>query len=264
MSAVLAVRDGGVVLGGRPVLRGIDLTVEAGEVVAVLGANGSGKSTLVRAALGLTPLRTGSVALFGTPLDRFRSWRRIGYVPQRVSAAGGVPASVSEVVASGRLARRRPLRPARRTDREAVRRALADVDLADRADDRVAELSGGQQQRVLIARALAGEPDLLVLDEPTAGVDLASQETFAALLGRLSATGVTVVLVAHELGFLAPLVRRAVVMRDGRLAYDGEPLESFRDAEQHHAHGAEGTRARDYSPDLTGALDARAEAPRQP
>ncbi|WP_174531408.1 metal ABC transporter ATP-binding protein, partial [Micromonospora maritima] len=105
---------------GRPVLRDVSLTVTAGEVVAVLGANGSGKSTLVRAALGLVPLGAGSVALFGTPQRRFRQWHRIGYVPQRLGAGGGVPATVGEVVASGRLARRGVLRPAGRADREAV------------------------------------------------------------------------------------------------------------------------------------------------
>jgi zinc transport system ATP-binding protein len=261
---VVDVRDGCVALGGRPVLRGIDLTVSAGETVAVLGANGSGKSTLVRSVLGLTPLRSGSVELFGTPLPRFRGWRRIGYVPQRVTATAGVPASVWEVVSAGRLARRRALQPMRRADKEAVRRALAAVELDDRARERVATLSGGQHQRVLIARALAGEPELLVLDEPTAGVDVASQETFAAILGRLTARGTTVVLVAHEMGPLAPLIQRAVVMRDGRVAYDGAPLESFRDVGHPHLHDPAPAGAHfDYYPDVATTIDraTRVERP---
>jgi zinc transport system ATP-binding protein len=223
MSTPLAFRDGAVALGGRPVLRGIDLAVSEAEVVALLGSNGSGKSTLVRAAMGLVPLVRGEVALFDTPLARFASWQRVGYVPQRPTAGAGVPATVREVVASGRLARRRLLRPLRGGDRAAVDAALEAVGLADRRHDGAAQLSGGQQQRVLIARALAGEPDLLVLDEPTAGVDVRSQHAFAEALRRVTARGATVLLVAHDLGALEPLVDRAVVLHDGRVVYDGAP-----------------------------------------
>lgn len=257
---VIRVTDGGVVLGGRPILRGIELTVNSGEVVAVLGANGSGKSTLVRAILGLTPLRRGSVDLFGTPLPRFRAWSRVGFVPQRVTATAGVPASVWEVVASGRLARLRPLQPMRRKDKDEVRRAIEAVGLADRSRDGCSTLSGGQQQRVLIARALAGRPDLLVLDEPTAGVDLANQDTFAAILRRLVDQGTTILLVAHEMGPLEPLISRTVVMRDGRIAYDGPALESFRDVPHAHAHHPAEQRVHvDYSPDVSTPLDRASE-----
>jgi zinc transport system ATP-binding protein len=256
---VLRVADGGVVLGGRPILRGIDLTVTQGEVVALLGANGSGKSTLVRSILGLTPLRRGSVDLFGTPLDRFRDWRRIGFVPQRMTATAGVPASVWEVVASGRLAHLRPLQPMRRADKQAVRDAIDAVGLAERTRDSCSTLSGGQQQRVLIARALAGGPDLLVLDEPTSGVDLANQDAFAAILRRLVDRGTTILLVAHEMGPLASLIRRTVVMRDGRIAYDGPPLETFQDVPHAHAHHPAEHRVHvDYSPDVSTPLDRAA------
>jgi zinc transport system ATP-binding protein len=233
---VVTVSDGAVELGGRPVLRGIDLAVRRGEVVAVLGANGSGKSTLVRTVLGLVPTSRGEVRLFGTPLEDFHDWRRVGFVPQRVGAASGVPATVREVVASGRLSRRRPFVPSTRGDREAVEAAIDAVGLREKARDGVATLSGGQQQRVLIARALAGTPDLLVLDEPTAGVDVHSQQAFADALATLVARGATIVLVAHELGPLGPLVDRAVVMRDGRVAYDGPPIDAFTDADPPHGH----------------------------
>jgi zinc transport system ATP-binding protein len=216
--------NGSVAIGGRPIVRGVDLRVAAGEFVALMGANGSGKSTLVRAMTGLLPLASGRLTLFDTPLAQFRSWERIGFVPQRSGAAAGVPASVSEVVAAGRLTRRRLLWPMSRADRAAIAGALALVGLADRAHDGVAQLSGGQQQRVLIARALAGEPELFFLDEPTAGVDLPNQHALTGALQELKSRGATVVLVAHELGPLAALVDRAVVMRDGRVAYDGEPL----------------------------------------
>jgi zinc transport system ATP-binding protein len=226
-----------VAYGGRAVLRHASLTVAGGEVVAILGANGSGKSTLVRACLGLVPLTSGAVDLFGTPRPRYREWWRVGYVPQRVGAGAGVPATVAEVVASGRLARRGLLRPARGDDREAVARALEAVGLAGLAGDAVTTLSGGQQQRVLIARALAGEPELLILDEPTAGVDAASQEAFAQALRRFTTRGGTVLLVAHELGPLQPLVSRAVVLHQGAVVHEGTvPPPAGHHAAPHHDH----------------------------
>ncbi|NGO67643.1 metal ABC transporter ATP-binding protein [Streptomyces boncukensis] len=213
---VIALRGATAALGARQVLRGIDLTVRRGETVALLGANGSGKSTTVRAVLNQVPLTGGELELFGTPLARFSAWQRIGYVPQRSTAASGVPATVREVVASGRLGRRR-FRPLGREDRAAVRGALELVGLAPLAREPVDALSGGQHQRVLIARALAGEPELLVMDEPLAGVDLASQRVLAHTLREQVARGCSVLLVLHELGPLAPLIDRAVVLRDGRV-----------------------------------------------
>jgi len=221
---VVELTGGAVAIAGRPILRGIDLEVRSGEFVALMGANGSGKSTLVRALTGLHPLAAGVLRLFGTPYDDFHDWRRVGYVPQRGSAASGIPASVWEVVAAGRLTRRPLFRPLGRADRAAITDALEVVGLADRATDGVSTLSGGQQQRVLIARALAGQPELFFLDEPTAGVDLPNQRMLADSLEILSGRGATIVLVAHELGPMAPLIDRAVVMRDGRITYDGPPL----------------------------------------
>ena len=260
----VALVDGAVAIAGRPILRGIDLTVNAGEFVALMGANGSGKSTLVRALTGLLPLTAGSLRLFGTPLNDFTDWRRVGFVPQRVGAASGVPASVWEVVASGRLTRRRLLRPLSRSDRTAIDDAIAVVGLSERAHDGVSQLSGGQQQRTLIARALAGEPDLFFLDEPAAGVDLPNQLALAASLDRLKERGATIVLVAHELGPLAGLVDRSVVMRDGRVAYDGPPLADhavhhadFDEPHAHHHH-PDPTR-RDHVPRVAGPLDREGE-----
>lgn len=220
--AVISLSAATATLGPRPVLRGIDLAVQRGEVVALLGANGSGKSTAVRSVIGQVPLTGGSVELFGTPLKRFRQWARVGYVPQRTTAAGGVPATIREVVSSGRLSRTR-LGLMSRADKAAVERAIDLVGLSSRARDSVGALSGGQHQRVLIARALASEPELLIMDEPLAGVDLASQEILAATLREQVAAGCSVLLVLHELGPLEPLIDRTVVLRDGRVVYDGPP-----------------------------------------
>jgi zinc transport system ATP-binding protein len=239
MSPVLDVEGAVVNYSGRPVLNGVSLHVTAAEVVAILGANGSGKSTLVRAALGLVPLVSGEVRLFGTPLRRFREWRRIGYVPQRLGAGSGVPATVGEVVAEGRLARRTLLRGTTVEDRRAIDEALTAVGLAQLARRPVGTLSGGQQQRVLIARALAGRPELLILDEPTAGVDAASQEAFAKALQRFVEDGGTVLFVAHELGPLQPLITRAVVVHHGAVIHSGpipEPAGHHADPDHDHVH----------------------------
>ena len=219
---VISMRGVTADLGSRPVLRGVDLAVHPGEVVALLGANGSGKSTAVRSIIGQVPVGAGAIELFGTPRHRFRDWARVCYVPQRTTAAGGVPTTVTEIVASGRLSRAR-FGILRRADHAAVRRALELVGMADRAKDAVGALSGGQHQRVLIARALASEPELLIMDEPMAGVDLASQEVLARTLREQVAAGTTVLLVLHELGPLEPLIDRAVVLRDGCVVHDGPP-----------------------------------------
>ncbi|MGZ6753989.1 MAG: metal ABC transporter ATP-binding protein [Nocardioides sp.] len=257
--APVRLTDGAVAIAGRPVLRGIDLSVGEGEFLALMGANGSGKSTLVRALTGLRPLTTGSLELFGTAFDHFTDWHRVGFVPQRAGATSGVPASVWEVVASGRLTRRRLLRPLSRADRAAIDEAIAVVGLGDRARDGVAHLSGGQQQRALIARALAGAPDLFFLDEPTAGVDLPNQNALADALAELKRRGATIVLVAHELGPMAPLVDRAVVMRDGRIAYDGPPLADHEvhspDFGEAHTHHHRTTVRHDHAPHVGSPLD---------
>jgi zinc transport system ATP-binding protein len=246
MSAPLTARGVTVSLDGRPVLRGVDLEVDAGELVALLGTNGSGKSTLVRATVGLVPLTKGTVELFGTPLEKFREHRRLGYVPQRSHAVAGVPATVREVVMSGRLSRRRFVGLRSAADVTAVESAVARVGLTDRLRSPVADLSGGQQQRVLIARALATEAELLIMDEPTAGVDHDNTESLAELLGGLVHDGASVLLVAHELGPMRPLVDRAVVLSQGRVAYDG-PCEGV--TEQHaHVHQHSG------APEVPSAL----------
>ncbi|WP_265522054.1 metal ABC transporter ATP-binding protein [Oerskovia flava] len=237
LSPAIDARGVHVRLGNSDILRGIDLTVRRGEVVALLGANGSGKSTLVRALVGIVPLAAGSVRLLGTDLGPDVPWARLGYVPQRISAQGGVPSTAEEVVASGLLSGRRLRLP--RGWRERTHAALDRVGLADRARQAVQELSGGQQQRVLIARALVRRPELLILDEPVAGVDHPSQEAFAATLTTLTREGLTVLVVLHELGSLSPLIERCVVLRHGLVVHDGappSPAGGHADAGHEHVH----------------------------
>jgi zinc transport system ATP-binding protein len=242
MSGPAALEMTGAHIGyrGQAVVHDLDLRVDDGEVVAILGANGSGKSTAVRGALGIAMRLAGEVRLFGQPLEAFRDRGRVGYVPQNHTLGTGVPSTVTEVVAAGRLSRVRPWRRMGPADHRRVADAIEAVGLTHRARMPVAELSGGQQRRVLIARALASDPELLVLDEPTAGVDLENQAALSSTLAELSASGATIVLIAHELGPMAPLVDRVVVMQGGRKVFDGprgDAPTGDHGHDWHHHHG---------------------------
>ena len=220
---VLEVRDLRVDLGAHTVLHDVDLTVRAGEAVAVLGANGSGKSTLVRAVTGLIPVHSGTIELFGTPLGPNAPMHRVGYVPQRVSATSGVVATAVEVVQSGLLGKGR-LRPGRDATRKAVE-ALESVGLGAAAHRPVTELSGGQQQRVLIARALVREPELLVLDEATSSLDAVNEARVQEAIRRLHGR-VTMVVIAHRLATVRD-ADAVHVMTDGRLVESGSWRELY-------------------------------------
>jgi zinc transport system ATP-binding protein len=203
--------------GGQPVLSDLSLAVERGEFVAVAGPNGGGKTTLLRLVLGLLHPTRGHVRL---ECKR----ERIGYLAQRARLELDAPATVREVVTAGR-AQRKLLGPLRAHDREAIETAIERVGLGNLASKPLARLSGGQQQRALIAKALAGDPELLVLDEPTTGVDHEAQESFAVLLGELHAElGATILYVSHEFGAVEGVVGRLLLV-NGRIVFDGDPAE---------------------------------------
>ena len=210
---------------GQRVLEDVTLRLGEGEFVAVAGPNGGGKTTLVRLILGLERPAGGRALLFGEPAHRFSRRRTLGYLAQRSELGGDAPATVREVVSAGRLAAGGLIGPIRRRDRELVAEAIERVGLSERADAPLRTLSGGQQQRAFIAKALAGEPSLLVLDEPTTGVDAESQESLAALLDRLhSELGVTILYVSHEFGAVERFVQRLVLVRR-TIVFDGSPRE---------------------------------------
>ncbi|GAA2178708.1 metal ABC transporter ATP-binding protein [Brooklawnia cerclae] len=241
MTTVIEARDVSTWLGDVQILHSVDLHITAGEVVALLGGNGSGKTTLLRTLLNLVPHQEGTVELFGTPLEKFRAWTRIGYVPQR-GRLQVQNATVDEVVMLGRLSRRRPFTPHGRADREAVAAALARVNLTGFGSRAMAHLSGGQQQRALIARALAAHADLLVLDEPFSALDVRTQASLARLLAHLNAEGLTILVVLHELGPMEPLLERSVVLQAGSVVHDG-PLAGAPSPEHTHHHEAAPGRA---------------------
>jgi zinc transport system ATP-binding protein len=237
----LAVSLDGVGFGYRPgqrVLDDVSLALGEGEFVAVAGPNGGGKTTLVRIILGLERPAEGTALLYGEPAHRFSRRRVLGYLAQRSELGGDAPATVREVVSAGRLAAGGLLGPLRRRDRELVAEAISRVGLDEVADAPVRTLSGGMQQRSFIAKALAGQPSLLVLDEPTTGVDAESQESLAALLDELHRElGVTIVYVSHEFGAVEHFVQRLVLVRR-TIVFDGPPHELpgvWHDPSHHHA-----------------------------
>jgi len=224
------------------VLADVSLSIEPKDYVILLGANGSGKSTLLKVAVGLLRPDHGKALLFGRAATDPRARERVGYVPQRAVISSRLPATVLEVVLAGRAARRR-FGGFARAERELALGALERVGMNAFARRRIGELSGGQQQRVLIARALATDPALLILDEPTAGVDRDSQVRFAQVLRALNADGVAIVIVAHDLGAVAKDVRRVLALHQGHI--DEISLEEARErvgmfVEDHPGHGVAG------------------------
>ena len=197
--------------GGVPAIEGATLSIPCGDFAAVVGPNGSGKSTLIKLALGLLTPDSGTVRLFGTEIRRYRQWHRIGYVPQVATGIHAMfPITVAEVVAQGRYGGFSPLEFWRTRRRPDVEAALQLVEMYDSRRERIGELSTGQQQRALIARALVRKPDLLIMDEPVAGVDERHSDDVYLLLRQLNRNGMTIVMVAHDIGAVIREARTAV------------------------------------------------------
>lgn len=206
-----------VAYGDRPALWDLCWSAPTG-LTAIVGPNGAGKSTLLKAALGLVQPLSGQVRFFGRPLEEVRD--RVGYLPQRASVDWDFPATALDVVAMARYPRMRWWGPVPRRHREAARAALAQVGLADLADRQIGRLSGGQQQRVFLARALAQEADLVLMDEPFAAVDAVTEEAIVTVLRDLAAQGRSVVAVHHDLATV-PDYFGHVLLLNGRLVAAG-------------------------------------------
>lgn len=202
---IIEVQDVSFRYGSLMVLDHINLAVHRGDYLGVIGPNGGGKTTLLKIMLGLLRPETGTVKLFGVLLPKFTAWEKIGYVPQKaVHFDLQFPATVTEVVAMGRIGGRGLGRRLTTADYQKIHYALEQVDLANAGGRLIGELSPGQQQRVFIARALATEPEIMFLDEPTVGVDVAAQEQFYALLKKLNESlQLTLVLVSHDIDVVA-------------------------------------------------------------
>jgi zinc transport system ATP-binding protein len=220
---IVVLRDISFAYDGTPVLLDIDLTIQEGDFLAIIGPNGSGKTTLVKIILGLLRPTSGEVEIFGKPPAEFADWRKVGYVPQKATYIDPYfPASVEEVVGmalvSGRPRGSAPVRDARAR----IVRALDDVGMAECAREPIGRLSGGQQQRVFIARSLVTSPRILFLDEPTTGVDAETQAGFYDMLDRLNKReNLTIVLVTHDIGIVNRHVTRVACLNQ-KLVYHGD------------------------------------------
>lgn len=207
--------------GEELILSDISFRVSAGDYIGILGANGSGKTTLIKLLVGLLHPASGGISLFGVNPGEFRGWDQVGYVPQHVFKNDqGFPATVEEIVASGLGNDERRLS---RGERDmCIDQALRSARVDHVASRRIGELSGGERQRAFIARALATQPKLLILDEPTTGIDRASEQEFYALLKELNDAGMTILLISHDLDAIAREVRQVMCL-NRRLVYFGKP-----------------------------------------
>ncbi len=203
----------------EPILDGIGFSIMQGDFAALIGSNGTGKSTLLRLLLGELPPDKGTIRLLGEDISHFRGWSRLGYVPQNAAGSlSGFPANVLEIVRAGLYARIGLLRPIKKEHTLAAMEALEQVGMQDYAREMIGNLSGGQQQRVMLARVLAASPSLMLLDEPTTGVDAVSTTSLYELLARLNKkNGLTVVMVTHDVARAAPYTSRTLCLEHGSM-----------------------------------------------
>lgn len=218
----IQVKDLSFSYGDEQVLVNISINIAPKTLCAIVGPNGGGKSTLIQCITGLLPPDSGTAKVY---CEHSRTNHSIGYVPQRHFLGEHFPVSVFEVVSTGRVLGQKKWFRLNERDKKVIEHSIDSVGLADHMNCQLNELSGGQQQRVLIAKALAGEPDVLVLDEPTAGVDSASQKLFHDTIAHtIEKHDTTVLLVSHELSAIKDLVDQVVVLKN-RVIFDGAPSE---------------------------------------
>ncbi len=236
---VIEMEDVTVSFGDVAVLDEVCLQVRKGEFLALLGPNGSGKTTLIKCILGLIRPDRGNIRIFGkAPRDLNDDRRRIGYVPQLISVDLTFPLLAKEAVLMGRYARIGMLRRPKEVDREAAQFAMERVGIADLANRPIARLSGGQRQRVFLARALANEPEVLLLDEPTTSVDPTTTEGFYELLGGFHREGMTIILVSHDVGVVASHVDGVACLNRGLVGH-GRPEEVLGSEEMAKMYGCD-------------------------
>ncbi|WP_369902595.1 metal ABC transporter ATP-binding protein [Bacillus manliponensis] len=244
MKYILEIEDLTFRYEDRNVLEHINLQVPNGAFLGLVGPNGSGKSTLLKCILGILKPKEGNIRLFDIDSKKFRDWNKVGYVSQKANSFNsGFPATVFEVVSMGLVSKKGLFRFLTKADKEKVKEAIANVGMSDFIDRNIGELSGGQQQRVFIARALVSNPQLLILDEPTVGIDVKNVESFYDMLEHLNKNlGITLILVTHDMGAVTEKVTHVACLNQ-HLHFHGnvEAFQELEDAEMsllygHHVH----------------------------
>jgi zinc transport system ATP-binding protein len=223
MGTIIELRDVSFSYKSEPTLEHISFTIAPGDYIGVIGPNGGGKTTLIKLLLGLLKPQAGSVLLWDTPVRNFKAWHKIGYVPQRVGAGEfRLPITVEEVVRFGRI---NAPKSDRAQNTAIISEAMERVGITDLAQRQLSELSGGQQQKAYIAKALAGQPEVLVLDEPTVGVDVRAQDEFYQLVAGLNKKqGLTIIMVSHDIDVVVNEVSKLACINKS-LVYHGHPKE---------------------------------------
>lgn len=230
---------------GQKILSQISLEIFHSEYIAIIGPNGGGKTTLIRMLLGLEIPSDGTIKIFGKNIQNFKEWSKIGFVPQRASQVDqNFPATALDIVKMGRVAKRKLFSQESKEDEKAVHDAMLKMDILNLKDKMVGTLSGGQRQRVMIARALASNPEILILDEPNTGVDMASQKSFYKLLSKLNKEeNMTIVFITHDIGVIADDIGRlftinqnAIVCNNPKEAMSCEDMSELYGISAHLVH----------------------------
>jgi len=233
------------IVRGQTILQNISFEIFNGEYIAIIGPNGGGKTTLTRMLLGLEKPTSGTIKIFGKKLKDFNEWHKIGYVPQRASHVDvNFPATAQDIVNMGRIAKRGIFAGLTKEDKSVVHDAMVKMDILDLKNKMVGTLSGGQRQRVMIARALASSPEVLILDEPNTGVDVASQQRFYRLLAKLNKEeGLTILFITHDIGVIADDIGRlftinqkATICNDPKKVLSCEDMSQLYGIEAHLLH----------------------------
>jgi len=243
--AIFDVKNLSFIANGQKILSNISFEIFKGEYIAIIGPNGGGKTTLIRILLGLNQPSSGTINLFGKKLKEFKEWHKIGYVPQRASHVDvNFPATVLDIVNMGLTSKKRFFSKTKNEDKRAVEDAMIKMDIFDLKNKMVGTLSGGQRQRVMIARALASNPEILILDEPNTGVDMVSQKRFYALLSKLNKEDkITILFITHDIGVIADDIGRmftinqkAIICNDPKKILSCEDMSKLYGIDAHLIH----------------------------
>lgn len=218
-------------------VKDITLKIEEGDFLGLIGPNGSGKTTLLKIILGLIKPREGKITILGKDINQFKDWSLIGYVPQKATNIDkNFPATVEEVVSMGLLSEKKTPKIISKTDTLRIMDALSTTNMKEFSKRRITDLSGGQQQRVLIAKALVTNPQIILLDEPTTGIDQENQQAFYKLLGNLNKKGITIVLVTHDIGRITEYVTKVASINQTLTFYGTHEKFCAKDRNHPHEH----------------------------